>query len=204
VNEKLNFKRVLSIPSIYSFFVNIMGKNFRATYVNQYIKPKINSSILDIGCGPADTLAYLPLGVDYVGFDFSEKYIKSAKKRFRNRGRFYCKKVSSDAIKYRGKFDIVLSTGVLHHLSDDEALQMFELAKSTMKSSGRFITFDGCFYEGQSRIARYLLQRDRGCYVRNQEGYLTIAKKVFPKIDVIIRHDLLRFPYTHIIMECTC
>lgn len=202
MKEKFSLNKVLSIPVIYSFFAKIIGRDFRATYVAQYVKPKPDSSILDIGCGPADILDYLPLGVDYVGFDLSAKYIESAQKRFGTRGEFYCKKVTSDAIKNLEGFDIVLATGVVHHLSDGEALQLFELARSTMKSSGRLITFDGCFEEGQSHIARYLLQRDRGCYVRNQEEYLAIAKKVFPKIEVTIHHDLLRLPYTHIVMEC--
>lgn len=203
MNKLFNLKELLSIPRVYSFFVEIIGGKVRSVYINQYVKPKSDSSILDIGCGPADALDYLPLGVDYVGFDLSEKYINSAKKRFGNRGKFYCKKVTSDAIETFNKFDIVLATGVLHHLNDNEALELFELAKSTMKPSGKLVTFDGCFIEGQSGIAQYLLRRDRGCYVRHKEEYLAIANKVFPQVKVSIRDDLLRLPYTHIILECS-
>ena len=84
------------------------------------------------------------------------------------------------------------------------ALQLCCLAEAALKPGGRFIIFDGCYLPSQSHIARYLLSRDRGQNVRDREGYTKIVSQVFSKdIVVSIRHDLLRIPHTHIILECT-
>jgi SAM-dependent methyltransferase len=99
-------------------------------------------------------------------------------------------------------FDLVLATAVLHHLDDDEAVQLFEVAREVLKPGGRLITLDGCFVADQSSITRFILSRDRGRYVRTKDAYLSLAQKSFKDVQLSIHHDLIRIPYTHIIMEC--
>jgi cyclopropane fatty-acyl-phospholipid synthase-like methyltransferase len=141
--------------------------------------------------------------VKYVGFDASQEYIKAAQTRYGVRATFICEQVSTTTLKEPSSFDIVLAIGILHHLDDAEALQLFHLAQAALKPGGRLITFDGVFVEKQSPFARYIISRDRGQNVRTKEGYLAIASQVFSNIAVTIRHDLLRIPYTHLILECT-
>ena len=100
-------------------------------------------------------------------------------------------------------FDIVLATAVLHHLNDDEAIQLFKIARSTLKPHGRLITLDGCYTQGQSWLKRFILSKDRGRYVRTEDQYCALASGIFPDIKISIHHNLTRIPYTHIIMECT-
>ena len=80
---------------------------------------------------------------------------------------------------------------------------MLELANKALKKGGRLITFDGCYIEGQSKIAQFIISRDRGQFVRTQDGYVNLASKVFSRIEVGLRDDLLRIPYNHVILECT-
>lgn len=196
-------RSVLSIPAIYSLFKLIIGgSSSRTTLVREYVRPKCGDRILDIGCGPGDILPYLP-DVKYVGFDTSQEYIKAAQTRYGVRATFICEQVSTTTLKEPSSFDIVLAIGILHHLDDAEALQLFHLAQAALKPGGRLITFDGVFVEKQSPFARYIISRDRGQNVRTKEGYLAIASQVFSNIAVTIRHDLLRIPYTHLILECT-
>ncbi len=204
MNIKLfDFRSALSHPSIYEFFkIIIKGRDVRYLYVKKYIKPKEGDRVLDIGCGPANILEHFP-NVEYVGFDIEKKYIDSAIKYFGSRGQFFCKKLSRDVLGEKTEFDIVIAIGVLHHLNDDEAMELFELANSVMKSSSRLITVDGCYTDGQSGLARFILSRDRGRYVRTKEAYINLASKVFSDIKVNIHDDLLRIPYTHIVMECS-
>ena len=198
-----NIQAMQDISALYSLFQRIIGGFVvRSIYAKEYVRPKVNDKILDIGCGPADILRYLP-SVEYLGFDMSQKYINSARKRFGNRGTFLCKKVSREAIDRISSFDIVLAYGIIHHLNDDEALQLFELSRSVLKPGGRLVTLDGCYVDEQSPVARYILSKDRGQYVRTKEGYLNLASKIFSDIKVNIRNDLLRIPYTIIIMECS-
>ena len=198
-----DIRNMLAIPSAYSLFAPLVGGTARATYVNEYIRPSEHSRILDIGCGPGDILEYLPVSIEYFGFDVDEKYIEAAKKHFGDRGIFLCRKLNKQAIGEFSMFDIVLAKGVLHHLEDEEAVYLFQVARSAMKPTGRLVTLDGCFVAGQSPIARYLVARDRGSHVRTEAQYTALASKVFPSIKTSIRDDLMRIPYTHIIMECT-
>jgi SAM-dependent methyltransferase len=157
--------------------------------------------VLDIGCGPGDMLNYLP-AVHYVGFDASEAYIARARQRFGRRGQFYCGLVNSGSISELHTFDIVLAHGVLHHLGDAEASALFALARAALRPGGWLVTFDGCYAPNQSRLARWFVSRDRGRYVREVEEYRRLANSAFDRVHVTVRHDLLRIPYTHIIMEC--
>jgi cyclopropane fatty-acyl-phospholipid synthase-like methyltransferase len=196
-------RSLLSIPDIYSLFgLLIGGSSCRTTFVREYVRPNRGDRILDIGCGPGDILPYLP-DVKYTGFDASQEYIRAAKERFGEQATFICEQVSTTTVKERSSFDIVLAVGIIHHLDDAEALQLFHLAKVVLKPGGRLITFDGVFVPDQSPCARYIISKDRGQNVRTKEGYLAIASQIFSNISVSIRHDLLRIPYTHIVIECS-
>ena len=64
------------------------------------------------------------------------------------------------------------------------------------------MTLDGVWEKGQSVVSRYLLARDRGRFIREEEEYAELALQFFRDVKPSIRHDLLRIPYTHIILEC--
>jgi 2-polyprenyl-3-methyl-5-hydroxy-6-metoxy-1,4-benzoquinol methylase len=198
---------------VYRLFGQLIRKKYggRIAFLREYVRAKPGDRILDIGCGPGDIVSYLP-NVEYIGFDASQEYIKAAQARFdqsryanrvQHRPTFICEQVSTTTLKERSYFDIVLAMGILHHLDEVEALQLLHLAQAALKPGGRLITIDPCFVEKQSPLARYIISRDRGQNVRTQEGYFAIASQVFSTITVSIRHDLLRIPYTHLILECT-
>ncbi|OFZ67254.1 MAG: hypothetical protein A2V79_12560 [Betaproteobacteria bacterium RBG_16_56_24] len=200
----MNLKSLLDQPVIYKLFSALVGAQYSiSTLVNQYVRPAAGDRILDIGCGPGKILDHLPQ-VDYFGFDFSPSYIESATRRYGHRGQFFCQRVSEAQVflEQPESFDIVLAIGVLHHLDDAEAMQLFEIARRALKKDGRLVTYDGCYVRGQSRAAKYLLSRDRGQFVRDEQGYTGLAGSRFDEVRASIRHDLLRIPYTHIIMEC--
>jgi SAM-dependent methyltransferase len=195
-------KNILNIPSLYSVFRHFIGSDkTRQWYADNVIKAKYGSNILDIGCGPGDILNFLP-EVSYLGFDLSPEYIESARRRFGDRGEFYCEQVGSGIKVPELSFDIVIAHGVLHHLNDDEAKALFSIAHRSLKPGGRLVTMDGCYIDGQSRLARYFLSQDRGQFVRTRPAYEALARSEFQNFRVTIRHDLIRLPYTHIIMEC--
>ncbi len=171
-------------------------------FVETYVRPKSGDKLLDIGCGPAGILNFLP-DVKYYGFDIDAGYIDAAQKQFGKRGTFECKHVSKESLDENSRFDLILAKGVLHHLNDNEAADMFTLAQTHLNTGGRMITFDGCYVPGQSYFAKKFLAMDRGKYVRTKEAYIKFANNSFSNVIPTIRHDLLRIPYTILIMECT-
>lgn len=195
-------RTILFLPAAYNLLQNLLGgKKGRCHILNEYICAKDGDHILDIGCGTAEILAGLP-DVRYFGFDSSQKYIEAATAKFGEKGNFRCEDVNSANLMGLPKFDIVLALGVLHHLDDGGAAKLLGLAKSALKNNGRVITVDPCLVAGQSKIARFIINRDRGKFVRNLEGYLDLVRPVFAQVDHVIRHDLIRIPYTHLILEC--
>ncbi len=193
---------ILAHARVYSLFARLVGaERGRRLHVGRYIRPRPGDRILDIGCGPADILEALP-AVEYHGFDLSADYITSARKRFGSRGEFQVEAVNAELVKKYAGFDLVLATGVLHHLNDGEAVDLFRVAHAALKPGGRLVTLDGCFKTGQSVMARQMLRNDRGKFVREEPAYLALARKVFSEVTPTVTTDLLRIPYTHLIMEC--
>jgi len=157
-------------------------------------------AILDIGCGPADILAYLP-NIEYWGFDISEQYIERAGNAFGTRGHFRCKQLQVDDLDELPKFDVALAIGLLHHIDDQVALNVLQLAYQALKPGGRLLTVDPCLEPSQSFIARFLVRHDRGQNVRDKGEYEALALSVFKAPNVVVRHQAW-IPYTHCIMEC--
>jgi cyclopropane fatty-acyl-phospholipid synthase-like methyltransferase len=195
-------RSVLSSPRMYALFFDLVGGGTRdRTLVREYICPKAGDRILDIGCGPGSIVPYM-LNTEYLGFDASSEYIDHARRRF-PRMRFVHERVSRFTISELGAFDIVLALGIVHHLDDAEAVSLFRIAHDALKPGARLITVDGVWTTDQSPIAKYLLSRDRGRFVRTADAYQKLASGVFTRIQSNIRHNLLRIPYSHIILECT-
>jgi SAM-dependent methyltransferase len=194
---------LLSLPAGYRIFQRMVGgESSRKTYLTEYARPAAGDKILDIGCGPADILNHVR-DVNYTGLDISPEYICAAKKRFGSKGRFFCNDVGLAAIENEQRtFDLVLAVGVIHHLDDLRAARLFDLARVALRPGGRLVTYDGCYVPQQSQMARWLLAKDRGKFVRTREEYLRLALARFSKVESEVRHDLLRIPYTHLIMSC--
>ncbi|GAV20305.1 bifunctional 3-demethylubiquinone-9 3-methyltransferase/ 2-octaprenyl-6-hydroxy phenol methylase [Mariprofundus micogutta] len=196
-------RSILSHPAMYNFTQNFLGvRKARRILTSEYFPNKKGLRILDIGCGTAEILEFLPEDIHYVGFDASMQYIEQARQRFGNRGEFFSELVNSAHLNHLGKFDVVLAFGVLHHLDDPETAMLFDLAVEALDHNGSVITVDPCFCPEQSAIARWLIEHDRGQDVRNENGYCQLASTHFSNITSTLRHDLLRVPYTYLIMNC--
>ena len=192
---------LLSNTFFYSLVQKVMsGTSFRKKIVKKYIT-KHNVKVLDIGCGPAEILDTLPK-IKYYGFDINPIYINSAKKKYENKGKFFCKKFTNKNTKYLPKFDHVLLLGILHHLSDKEINTLMPNIKKVLKRKGNIITLDNIFIHKQNFIAKFLIQMDKGENVRSRKGYLNILKNHFKRINSKIYHQKF-IPYTWFVANCT-
>ena len=195
-------RAILSLPWIYSSFQYLMGaRSAWPSFVNDYVHPFPGAKLLDIGCGPADILDYLP-EIEYWGFDISRTYIDHAIRKFGDSGQFFCKILTEKDLEVLPRFDVVIMCGVLHHLDDAAARQVVSLAKSALRPGGRLVTIDPCFAEEQNPIARLLISQDRGQNVRMRAGYQALVESVFSDVRIDVRHKVW-IPYTHCYMDCT-
>ena len=193
-------RSVLSHSAVYDGLQNLLGaKKFRAFFSENIIRACPEDRILDLGCGTAKILDFLPK-VDYVGYDISTQYIESAKRRFSTRGKFEARIATEAEVAQGAPFDIVLALGVLHHLDDDTALTLMRTAHAALKPGGRLVTFDPVFVRGQNLLARFLISKDRGQNVREEPGYENLAKTTFQNVRTTVRHQSW-IPYTHCFIE---
>ena len=191
---------ILSHHFVYSFFQKIMsGTSFRKRIINKLIT-KSNIKVLDIGCGPAEILDFL-MEVDYFGYDINPNYINYAKKKYKKKGKFFCKKFTNKDIKKLPKFDHVLLFGILHHLNDKEVNDLLRLTKKVLKKEGNIITEDPILIDRQNIFSRFIIKMDRGSNVRNKKEYTNLIKKFFKKINSKIYHQTF-VPYTWFVMNC--
>lgn len=194
-------RSVLSSPWVYDALQNIMGaRSARRELVRKYLRPFSGCRILDIGCGTARILDDLP-DVEYHGFDLSQRYIEDATRRYGLRGHFNCALVQQAVTEHLEPFDIVMATGVLHHLDDEQAVGLMRLAHSALRAGGRLVTIDPCFADDQNVVSRFLVSHDRGQNVRDAAGYEALARAVFESPRIEVRHKAW-IPYTHCYMEC--
>jgi 2-polyprenyl-3-methyl-5-hydroxy-6-metoxy-1,4-benzoquinol methylase len=200
-------RRILEFPFVYETSQYLTGNYaFRKRLVKDFIQPFPGARILDIGCGTGAFLDYLPSDIEYVGVDLNPKYVESAKSRYKdNNATFYCGRVDEMVDKEHkfGQFDIALAKGILHHISDNEAKNLFKGAHQYLKDTGYLITTDPVYVENQSAIARYVMSKDRGQNIRTLEGYLKLAKTRFSSVESFILTNAVRLPYTHLIMRAS-
>ena len=195
-------RRILSNPASYDLLQRLMGgKRGRAHFVNHDLRPLPDDVVLDIGCGTAGILDYLPETIRYVGYDPSPDYIQAAKARFGSRGTFHCGLFDQAAAAACARSSLIIVSGVLHHLNDAEVRTLFTLLGMALDNAGRIVTIDPVRVARQNPIALALINADRGQNVRSAEQYLTLAKAQFPNATGIVRHRSW-IPYTHWIMQC--
>jgi len=178
-----------------------MGGRKRGLFVDEFVRPMRGARILDLGCGTAQILGFLPEDARYVGYDPSADYIAHAKRLHGDRGEFYVGYFGVEEAESLGPFDIVLACGVLHHLDDSEALQLSALVRQVLVSGGRFVTIDPTFSDDQNWLSRLLVSRDRGQNVRTGSSYEALVRSYFREVRGLLRHKYW-IPYTHWIMEC--
>lgn len=195
-------RAALSLPSVYDFVQNLVGAaRARRELIAHYLRAESGQLFVDVGCGTGEMLDFLPAGVRYVGFDLSQRYIDSARRRYGERARFECLDVAEAGRLDIHDVDIALAFGLLHHLDDHEVLGLLQTLARLLGPNGRILTIDPTLSPGQHPVAAFVARRDRGQNVRSPDAYRALAAQVFDRVECEVRHDLLRIPYSHCVLQ---
>lgn len=194
--------RLLEKNGVYKAFRNWVGtEDFFQHLVTRWQRAEPGMRVLDLGCGTGDALLRLP-ETHYVGIDFNRDYIAMCQQRFGAKGTFMAVDLATEELPFESEFDLALLYGVLHHIDDAGSLRLLQTVHKALRPGGRLITLDGVFHEGQRPLTRWMVARDRGRHVREEQAYLDLARSVFPVVNHEVTEGRIRIPYSHLIMEC--
>lgn len=194
-------RAILANPLFYKVFRGLLGtSSYQEKLSSTYLKIGPTDTVLDYGCGPGVASLY-PDSCSVVGYDVSSDYVAHATRTLGGPKRLFTTDLAF--VAKHGPYDVAIAIGVLHHLSDSEARAALRLMIDNLKPGGRLVTVDNVFVTGQSPIARWLIQMDRGQNVREVAGYRALFDDRERQVKHDVRHDLLKIPYTHIIIEAT-
>jgi SAM-dependent methyltransferase len=192
---------LLQYPIVFDTYQRLIGTpGCHDLFVRNWICPRPGDRILDIGCGVGAILDHMPASINYTGIDVNAEYIDKARSRFGHRGTFVLGDVAGFDTIEPGSFDRAVVHGVFHHVDDHVAKTMLELAKRACKPGGKFAIMEPAYVPGQHSIAKWLIDRDRGRHVRSVDAYLNLVGS-YGAVETELRHDLLRVPYTLLIMR---
>ena len=193
----------LKFPLLYNLLQDAIGGNaLRRRFIRHHVRAKPGDKVIDIGCGPAQILPWLP-EVDYLGLDINPACIASAKRTHAGRGTFVVGNTASlwDDSRFRDA-DVVIGLGILHHLEDNEAEHCIRFAHRALKQGGRFVSLEACWVSNQGFLSRYIMSKDRGQNVRTEQMYRQLAGDVFKNVNSLVDTKPLRIPYVIMILEC--
>lgn len=199
-------QEALHHPLLYQLFQEAGGFfEARVRALSEFVNTELVSRptpgvrVIDIGCGPGYIVKHLPDGVEYMGFDVDPSYIAHANEKFGNRGRFFCRLFDAAAARDFGPADIVMMLGVLHHIPDDELAETLQNVRSALRPGGLLLSLDGCYRTGQSAFRKWMLDKDRGRFVRDESGYRKVLSNAFESVNLHIRETYSRVPYTFVV-----
>lgn len=158
--------------------------------------------VVDVGCGPGNFADKLEYPCRLYGFDPSEKYIATAKSR--GRGDYFVGGMKEFLAEYgsqlEGQVDVVVSNGVLHHVSPEQIDEILAGAMTLLRPGGRFVALEPVWLEKQDWRSRFVVGLDRGQSIFMDHQWAAIMRRHCPSTEVKVLNSLLRIPYTHVLL----
>lgn len=169
------YRRILGHPFVYDQIRPRVVGGIDMGPLYELIPAAGRGAILDVGCGTGDALNHLTAFDRYLGIDTDPIAIEAAKKRWGRdpRVRFECRVVDARDVAEIEPSAVILS-GVLHHLTNDEAVSILRMATASPRLAC-VVTNDIVFLPGML-FNNVLAMMDRGRYCRTPDAYAALAR----------------------------
>jgi SAM-dependent methyltransferase len=200
----MNFReRLLAKPGVYRTFKRIVLPPgvLDSLVSGHYVVPD-GGSVLDLGCGFGDYAPFFSSRATYVGIDHNPEYVATARSLHGNaNATFVAADVTDPEVAKHGPFDLIMISGVLHHLDDAAVTHLAANIVPLLKPGGKFVALEAVFDPDQGLLARLIIASDRGRFVRDATGYRRLLEGAFDQVTSTTVNGMLRIPYTHLIIS---
>jgi SAM-dependent methyltransferase len=191
---------VLEHPLFYRALHTITGlRKLHARLIGEVLRRYDDPArlrVLDLGCGPGDTLSLLGENAGYIGIDLNARYVALASRNSPRTASFVVGDATRlDPAQFRD-FDLIIAFGLIHHLSDPDADALLSAASQILKPTGCLISLDGCRRDGTSPVVRWLLDHDRGRHIRREAEYLTMFSRHLHIETICTDASAMHIPYS--------
>lgn len=202
VEKTAGIYSLVTIPAIYKLIQNSLGgRSARRAFRKQFFNNVSGKSVLEVGCGPGTWFPEISGCHNYLGMDWNIEHIAIANELYGGDGiQFLCGDVSKDVPKGQDTYDYIFAFGILHHLSDEQAEPLLEVCSNLLSETGKFLSIDPVYHQGQHFFAKWMCDRDSGQDIRTEEGYRQSMSKVFKNVKTQVCTDKLRIPYSHCVV----
>ena len=152
-----------------------------------------------MGRGPGNRSNYFSKSKAYIGVDISEIYINEAKNKFGEIGEFHILSATEIDRLSCPSFELVILSGVFHHLSDDEVSEFLNKVSNKLSKNGVVVTVDPTFAKGRF-FANFLVLQDRGLHIRTHMELKAITDKYLKTIECnVVKQNFP--PYQRVMMK---
>ena len=186
---------ILQGPFVYNLQQNIFGANdLKRSVIESEVDLLEIKTVLDLGCGIGDsTRLFENFDINYLGIDLSKSRIDYAKNNFKSEKNMF-KQISVQAFQAEEVFDLVLCFGLIHHLSETEAIKLIkEINRKELKFK-KIIFLDPVKVKRQGIIATIFHKLDIGQNIKTQEGYKKYFKNFNIKSEIVYSNKIIKLP----------
>jgi len=203
MEHNAGLRRILGKALFYRLFQTLVGADFAARWLTKNLwKVEEGMTVVDVGCGPARLRNLLPKNINYFGFDPNESYIQTARQTAT--GEFFVG-VMPDFLRempsLSGKVDLVICSGVLHHLTVGQMSETLSGVRSLLKEGGRFSALEPTWLVSQDWLSRWVLSQDRGKNIMLDSEWRAEISRFFEYVDIRVANNLIRIPYIYVLIS---
>jgi SAM-dependent methyltransferase len=197
-------ERVLGHPWVYEHVRPLAVGGIDMSGAYRLLDCDASAVVLDVGCGTGDALRHIGQYADYLGLDTDGVALEHARTRHLGRPNVRFEQRICEASDFSARpVSHVSMIGLLHHLSDSEAVALLHLLASC-PTLVRAVSLDIVYLEGRfyNNLLAYF---DRGRYCRDAGGYPRLAREagLDVRMQQIVRSHPTRGLVDYFVMELT-